>query len=141
MIKYIAIVLISIFSLAAQAQDATAPHFMAFGGKPGIAKLMDDFMPRLMADARMQPFFKDTNQQNFKAQLGAQVCAVLGGDCKYEGPDMKSAHAQMDINKGHFNILVELLQNSMNAQGIAFSAQNALLAKLAPMHRDIINVK
>ena len=141
MTKFIAIVLISFLSLAAQAQEATSAAFSAFGGKPGIAKLMDDFMPRLMADARMAPFFKDTNQQNFKDQLGAQFCVVLGGGCKYEGADMKTVHAQFDINKGHFNILVEVLQNSMTAQGIPFGAQNTLLAKLAPMHRDIINVK
>jgi hemoglobin len=29
----------------------------------------------------------------------------------------------------------------MDAQGIAFSSQNQLLAKLAPMHRDVITVK
>jgi hemoglobin len=27
----------------------------------------------------------------------------------------------------------------MDAQGIPFSAQNKLLARLAPMHRDIVN--
>jgi hemoglobin len=27
----------------------------------------------------------------------------------------------------------------MDARGIAFTTQNKLLAKLAPMHRDIIN--
>jgi hypothetical protein len=29
----------------------------------------------------------------------------------------------------------------MDAQGIAFSSQNQLLAKLAPMHRDTITVR
>ena len=29
----------------------------------------------------------------------------------------------------------------LDAQGIAFSSQNQLLAKLAPMHRDVITVK
>jgi hemoglobin len=52
---------------------------------------------------------------------------------------MKQAHAGMDINKNNFNALVEVLQQAMEAQGIAFTAQNKLLAKLAPMHRDIIN--
>lgn len=54
---------------------------------------------------------------------------------------MKLAHAEMDIDKAHFNALVEVLQKSMSARGIPFSAQNRMLALLAPMHRDIINVK
>jgi hemoglobin len=33
---------------------------------------------------------------------------------------------------------VEILQTTMSAKGIAFSAQNQLLARLAPMQRDII---
>jgi hemoglobin len=46
----------------------------------------------------------------------------------------------MDISKGDFNALVEVLQASMDAQGVPFATQNQLLARLAPMHREIVNV-
>ena len=92
-----------------------------------------------MADPRLQPFFKDTNLTNLKEQLVSQICMVSGGPCKYAGADMKSVHADFEIRKGDFNALVEVLQQAMDAQGIAFTAQNRLLARLAPMHRDIIN--
>lgn len=52
---------------------------------------------------------------------------------------MKKAHAGIDVTRTDFNALVEVLQHSMDTQGIAFSAQNRLLAKLAPMHREIVN--
>lgn len=113
--------------------------YQAFGGQPGLVKLMDDFVPRLMADPRLQPFFKDTNLTNLKEQLVSQLCMVSGGPCKYAGADMKSVHADFEIRKGDFNALVEVLQQAMDAQGIAFRAQNRLLARLAPMHREIIN--
>jgi hemoglobin len=113
--------------------------YQAFGGQPGLVKLMDDFVPRLMADPRLQPFFKDTNLTNLKEQLVSQLCMVSGGPCKYAGADMKSVHADFEIRKGDFNALVEVLQQAMDAQGIAFRTQNRLLARLAPMHREIIN--
>lgn len=113
--------------------------YQAFGGQPGLVKLMDDFVPRVMADPRLQPFFKDTNLTNLKEQLVSQLCMVSGGPCKYAGADMKSVHADFEIRKGDFNALVEVLQQAMDAQGIAFTAQNRLLALLAPMHRDIIH--
>lgn len=113
--------------------------YQALGGQPGLVKLMDDFVPRLMADPRLQPFFKDSNLTNLKEQLVSQLCMVSGGPCKYAGADMKSVHADFEIRKGDFNALVEVLQQAMDAQGIAFRAQNRLLARLAPMHRDIIN--
>jgi hemoglobin len=112
--------------------------FQALGGNTGLVKLMDDFMVRLLADKRMNPFFKDTNQQHVKDQLVAQVCELSGGPCKLKGPNMKQVHAEMDIARGDFNALVEVLQDAMDANGITFSAQNRLLARLAPMNRDII---
>lgn len=131
--------------LATASWSQTAPAdpslYRSFGEKPGLVKLMDDFMARLEADARMAPHFKDANKQRVKEQLVEQFCQVTGGPCVYKGVDMKSAHAAMDINKGDFNALVEVLQRAMDAQGIPFRSQNQLLAQLAHMHRDVITVK
>lgn len=127
----------------AQAQSTPADDslYRQLGAQAGLVKLMDDLMVRLLADARMNPFFKGVDQQHVKDQLVAQFCEVSGGPCKRSGPTMKQVHDGFDISKGDFNALVEVLQQAMDAQGIAFSAQNRLLAQLAPMHRDIINVK
>jgi hemoglobin len=113
--------------------------YQQLGAQPGLVNLMDDFVPRLIADPRMNPFFKDVDPAHLKKQLIDQFCEVSGGPCQLKGPDMKKAHAGFDITKRDFNALVEVLQHSMDAQGIAFTTQNRLLAKLAPMHRDIIN--
>lgn len=120
---------------------STDTLYKAFGEKPGLVKLMDDFMVRLLADPRTAPHFKPSNQQRVKEQLVEQFCQVTGGPCIYKGADMKSAHANLDIKKSDFNALVEVLQQSMDAQGIPFRAQNQLLAQLAPMHRDTITVR
>ena len=113
--------------------------YRQLGGQDGLVQLMDDFMARLLADPRMQPFFKDVNQAHVKAELVTQFCEVSGGPCRRQGPDMKRVHDGQDITKANFNALVEVLQQAMDARGIAFSAQNRLLAQLAPMHRDIVN--
>ena len=113
--------------------------YQQLGAQPGLVKLVDDLMVRLLADPRMNPFFKDVDQAHVKAELVTQFCEVSGGPCRRKGPDMKQAHAGMDINKNNFNALVEVLQQAMDAQGVAFTTQNKLLARLAPMHRQIIN--
>jgi hemoglobin len=129
-------------ALAQTAASPTAPNdalYRQLGGESGLVKLMDDFMARLLADPRMQPFFKDSDQKDLKHKLVLQFCEVSGGPCKAANSDMKKTHSGFDINKTDFNALVEVLQQSMDAQGIAFSTQNRLLAQLAPMHRQIIN--
>jgi hemoglobin len=126
----------------AQAQSAAPADdslYREFGGKRGIAVLVDDFLRRLLADRRMNPFFKDADHPRFTEQLAIQLCQVSGGPCALDKPDMKKPHSAVDITRGDFNALVEVLQQSMDAQGIAFATQNRLLARLAPMHRDIVN--
>jgi len=135
-----ALVLVAAVAIApAHAQTTDDTLYRQLGGQTGLVTLMDDFMVRLLADPRMGPFFKDTDQKHIKEELVTQFCEVSGGPCKRKGPDMKKAHAGIDVTKSNFNALVEVLQQSMDAQGIPFSAQNKLLAQLAPMHRDIVN--
>lgn len=111
--------------------------FEAFGGKAGLVKIMDDFMIGLIADPRTKPFFDNNKQAFVKAMLVEQMCELMNGGCQYRGRDMKAAHASMKVNREAFNALVEQFQFAMDKHQVPFSAQNKLLAKLAPMYRDI----
>ena len=128
----------------AQSAPAAAPAadddlFQRFGGQPGLAALMDDFVERLVADKRTAPFFDNVDKAHLKSQLTDQLCELSGGPCHLVGPSMKKVHASLDIGKRDFNALVEVLQDAMDAKGIPFSVQNRMLARLAPLHRDIVS--
>ena len=127
--------LIAISSSTHAADDSL---YRAFGEKAGLSTLMTDFVTRLKADARIGPFFKDVSAKHLATQLTDQLCAVSGGPCKYEGEAMAKSHKDLGIGRADFNALVEVLQDTMAARGIAFRDQNRMLALLAPMHRDII---
>ena len=129
-------------TVLAQSTAAKDDHlYKSFGEKAGLVSLMDDFMVRLLADARTGPHFQPANQQRVKEQLVDQLCALSGGPCVYKGADMQSSHANLDIKKSDFHALVEVLQASMDAKGIPSRQQNEMLALLAPMNRDIITPK
>lgn len=130
---------------ASTAPNPAPPHpelvgvFEQFGGLAGLTALNEDFMAVMMADPRLEPFFRDVDRARVSKQLTEQFCAVLGGGCAYSGRDMVEAHAAFKIDRAHFNALVEDLQVAMDKRGIPFRAQNKLLAVLAPMHREIVN--
>lgn len=115
--------------------------FEQLGGKENIRTVMDDFVLRLTMDPRIGDQFRQTNRDRLAAQLTDQVCEATGGPCQYRGLDMKAAHAGMTITKAHFNALVEVLVDSLNAHNVPFSLQTDILALLAPMHRDVITVR
>lgn len=114
------------------------PTLDAFGGEAGLVALADDLVDRLVVDPRTAVFFETTDNDLVRKHLADQFCVILDGDCTYTGRDMATSHAGMGIRHSDFNVLVEILQDAMDARGIPFRAQNRLLAVLAPMHRDII---
>jgi hemoglobin len=122
---------------SAPADASLAPVYKQFGEQPGLVALMDLFMTKLVADPRTKRFFENSDQASVKKHLVEQFCVILGGPCTYTGRDMRTVHKGFDIGRDNFNGLVELLQQSMTERHIPFRAQNKLLAKLAPMHRDI----
>lgn len=123
---------------SAPRDPALRPVFDQFGGKPGLVTLMDDFMVNLMADARTRPYFADTDREHIKLELVDQFCVILDGPCTYTGRNMEQVHRGLDIHRSQFNALVEDLQKAMDKHRIPFRAQNKLLAKLAPMHREVV---
>lgn len=122
----------------AAANPELRPVLEQFGGREGLDRIMDTFMVGMLADAELGPFFVNADQGRVKRQLAEQFCVILGGDCTYSGRDMKTSHAGMGVDRRHFNRLVEVLQDAMKTHGVPFSAQNRLLAKLAPMHREVV---
>ena len=123
----------------AQTRPAGDALYQAWGGKAGIRAVMADFVPRLYADPRTAPFFKGVDREQLTAQLTEQLCEQAGGPCRYGGKPMKRGHEDLGISRRDFNALVEILQQAMEAKAIPFAAQNGMLARLAPMHRDIVS--
>ena len=123
---------------AAAAAPVDDSLYRDLGGQAAIQRFTDDFYDRMLLDARIAHFFDGLNPRALKTSLGAFLCVTAGGPCRYEGVDMRNAHAHLEIDKAAFNALVENLQFAMDAASVPFSVQNRLLARLAPMHRDII---
>lgn len=112
--------------------------FEAFNGEAGIARIVDDMVDRSLADPRIRDIFAASDIVRLRRTLKEQFCYILGGPCDYTGKDMASSHKDHGIANREFNALVENLQLAMNAEGVPFRAQNKLLAKLAPMQRDVV---
>lgn len=117
---------------------AQSSLYDSVGGKPVIAKVVDDFVGHVVADPRINFQFVKTNIRHLKAMLNAQLCTALGGPCQYEGETMKNAHAGMNVTNAQFNALAEDLYLALEQNGVPYKTQNAIMALLAPMQRDIV---
>jgi len=112
--------------------------FQDFGGKAGIAKVIDDFLGVWQGDPRINGALKDADVERLGSLLKEQITQLTGGPAIYSGKDMKSAHQAMGLHNADFNALAEDLQHAMDKNGVPVRAQNKLLAKLAPMQHVIV---
>ena len=115
--------------------DAT---FKAFHGKEGVERIVAGLIDRNVHDPRISDIFKSQDLERLQRTLSEQICYLLDGPCAYTGRDMKTAHKDLGIQASDMDALVENLQLAMAVERVPFAAQNRLLAKLAPMRRDVV---
>lgn len=133
--KILALCTLMLAATPAFAQDTL---FADLGGQTGIDKIVDASVELYLADPRISAIFDESNMDRVRAQLKVQFCAISGGPCEYKGHNMAEAHKGLKLNNANFNALVEDLQVAMDKVGVPFATQNRLLARLAPMHRDVV---
>lgn len=113
--------------------------YRALGGEQGIQQLVEDLLFNVADDRRIRHHFVDIDIVRLHEKLSEQICELAGGPCEYTGDDMIKSHTGMGVTRADFNALVEALQLAMDDHQISISAQNRLLALLAPMHAEIVN--
>lgn len=140
LVRFVAAFLIAATSPLSWAQPvANDAAFHDMGGKSGIRKVVDDFLAIAVADPRIKDTFDDADMENLAVMLTDQFCVLTGGPCQYEGKSMKEVHDGMNLTNAHFNALAEDLQEAMVRNKIPYRAQYVLIAKLAPMQRDVVS--
>jgi truncated hemoglobin YjbI len=116
--------------------------YRGLGGQQGIARIVDSLFEITLADPRIKETFDGFDIPVVKERLAEQICEFAGGPCKYTGKykerDMKTVHEDLKLNDMHFNALAEDLQIAMERNNVPTSVSNKLIAKLAPMQRDIV---
>ena len=121
-----------------QAHAADDSLYTALGGRAGIHRVVADLVQSVQLDARIRASYDGVDMERLAVKLEEQFCEVAGGPCKYSGKDMKTIHEDLAINRAQFNALVENLQQAMRNNDVPSRTQNRLLARLAPMHREIV---
>jgi hemoglobin len=114
------------------------------GGKEAITAVVDEFVARVAADAKINAMFANlqgAKLAEFKGKLVDQICEASGGPCKYTGKDMKTAHQGMGITNAEFDALVGDLVGALDKFKVGAKEKDELLALLGPMRKDIVEKK
>jgi len=113
------------------------------GAEAGIARIVSAPVERLAGDARIAHFFGPahfdrSDFDRIERGLSLQLCQLADGPCRYDGGSMRDVHRDLGIREADFDALVEDLQLAMDLVGVSYSVQFRLLARLAPLRREIV---
>ncbi len=138
--RIVAITLLSMpmfFSMGASAEEeAAAPSlYERLGGADGLPKIVRDTIALHHKNPKIAHFFADVDDDVLAGHVIAFFAAGTGGPANYEGRDMTTAHASMDMSDEEYDAAVADVMTAVNANGIdADSAAEvaAILESLRP---------
>jgi hemoglobin len=108
------------------------------GEDAAIAKVVDDFYERILADERLAPFFDGTDMPALRRHQVAFLSAATGGPKPYTGPDLAAAHAGRGIEDEHFDRVVGHLVAALTSVGVAPDVVDEAVTALAPLRGTIV---
>lgn len=129
---------------AAPAASQGPSLYKRLGGYDAIAAVTDDFIGRLLTDARFTKFFtgaSNDSKARIRQHIVDQLCMATGGPCLYTGRSMKAAHAGLGITEDDWNAAVGDLVATLNKFKVPEKEQGELAAILATVKGDIVERK
>lgn len=127
-----------LFSLNAFAggDEAASPTlYERLGQMDGIRQIVTDTVALHHANADIGHYFDGVDDENLINHVTAFFAAGTGGPANYEGRDMTSTHATMDMSDADFDSAVRDVAAAAAANGIdeeTIAAVGAILESLRP---------
>lgn len=134
--------------------------FERLGGQEGIAAIIEDFVPRVLNDPRVNWqrsgvsaggwFRRDRsvewtptpgNVDQLKLHLVQFLSLATGGPSKYSGKDMRATHADMEITNPEFDAAVGDLKATLDRRQVPNQEQKELLAIIESTRPQVVTVR
>ena len=130
---------------AAAAPVPTGPSlYERLGGVYAIAAVVDDFVDRVMNNARLNanPKVDEAHHRvlpaGFKYLVTEQVCWATGGPQVYTGRGMAESHAHLAITPAEWDAFLEDFVNTLDKFAVPAAERRELLAIVDSTRGDIV---
>lgn len=117
------------------------------GGVYAIATVVDDFIDRIMVDARLNknPKVDEAHHRvpppGFKYLATEMVCWAAGGPQQYSGKSMAESHAELDIQEDEWQAFMDDFRQSLDKFSVPAAEQEELIAIVESTKPDIVVAK
>jgi hemoglobin len=135
------LVLVVISSVVASTRAQEKSLYDRLGGYNGIAKVVDEFLGRLVTDKQFEKFFigqSTDSRKKIRQHIVDQFCAATGGPCVYMGREMKTSHSGLGITEAEWTAAAKHLVAAMEKFNVDEKSKNDVIAFLNTLKKDIV---
>jgi hemoglobin len=112
------------------------------GGQAAIDAAVESFYKKVLADDRIKHFFDDVNMNAQRRKQKAFLSAAFGSPVKWEGKDMRTAHAGLTgLNETNFNAVAENLKTTLEELKVKKELIDQIMTIAASTKDDVLNRK
>ena len=119
----------------------TASIYHRLGGQAAIDAAVELFYVKVLADKSVNHFFEDVNMNKQRKKQKAFLAAAFGGPVPYEGKDLRTAHASLDLKESDFNAIAGHLQATLKELKIDDKLIAEVMAVAASTKDAVLNRK
>ena len=116
--RTMAVLLLAVASLGAQAEDAQTTLYERLGEWDGINQIVRDTIANHQNNAEISHYFEGVDVDKLAGHVTAFFAAGTGGPSKYAGRDMTSTHAEMGLSDADFDSAVADVMMAVEKNGI-----------------------
>ena len=117
--------------------------FEKIGGRDAVNAAVDIFYVKVLADNRINSFFKDIDMTAQRKKQILFLTLAFGGPNNYDGKSMSDAHAKLreqGLNNEHFNAVVENLGATLKELSVPDELITEVAAIAETTRKDILGL-
>lgn len=119
-------------------QETTATLYQRLGGATRIAAIVEDIIDRHAVNPALAPRFRGKDLPRLKQSATQFFCVGTGGTQVYEGRDLRSVHAGMNINEEELVATIDDVVAALNAHGAGPTEVNEVVAILYSLKGEVL---
>ncbi|HVK32874.1 MAG TPA: group 1 truncated hemoglobin [Burkholderiaceae bacterium] len=118
----------------------TQSLYQRLGGAERIAVIVDDLVDRHAVNPVLAPRFRGKDLARLKALATQFFCMGSGGPQAYEGRDLRTAHAGMNINEQELVATIDDAVAALQGHGVGAGEVNEVVAILYSLKGEVLRV-
>lgn len=122
------------------AQETAVSDYERVGGGAAIRVVVDRFYDLVLGDERLASFFTGSDMPQLKRHQALLIAQVLGGPAAYDGRELQEAHADLQIGRDDFALVVAYLAQALREAGVEEEVINRVGSVLASTEQDVVAV-